>query len=74
VLGLDLQLFFTGFAHPVVFTVNESMIVDAVPIIFRTELTFHNGDSESASKRRGLTPLSFPWKSFLGFLDQGSEM
>ena len=41
VLGFNFQLFFTGFAHPVVFSLEEGVVVHAFSIVFRAEITLH---------------------------------
>jgi hypothetical protein len=42
VFGFDFQLFFAGFANPVVFAVNKGVIVDAFAVILGAEITLHN--------------------------------
>ena len=37
----DFQFFLTGFANPVVFSIDEGVIVDAFAVVVRTEIAFH---------------------------------
>src|SRR5713101_6734865 len=41
VLSFDFQFFLTGFAHPMVFSVDEGVVVDALSVVFGTEVAFH---------------------------------
>jgi len=41
VLGFNFQLLFTGFADPVVFSVEEGVVMDAFSIVFGAEITLH---------------------------------
>ena len=41
VLGLNFQFLFAGFANPVVFAVNERVVVDAVSVVVRTQVALH---------------------------------
>jgi hypothetical protein len=41
VFCFDLQLLFAGFADPVMFTVDEGVIVDAFTVIVGTQIAFH---------------------------------
>jgi hypothetical protein len=40
-LGFNFQLFFTGFAHPMVFSVDKGVVVDAFSVVFDAEITLH---------------------------------
>jgi hypothetical protein len=41
VLGLDFQLFFAGLANPVVFAIDEGVVMDTETIVFGAEITLH---------------------------------
>jgi hypothetical protein len=41
VLGFDFQFLFAGFADPVVFAVDEGVVVDALAVVFCTDVTLH---------------------------------
>ena len=68
VLGLDFQFLFTGFTYPVVFTVNEGVIVDALAVILGAKITFHNRDSRPVRSAfySALTSFSFSRVSLSG--------
>ena len=40
-LGFNFQFLFTGFAHPMVFSFYEGVVVDAFSIVFGAEITLH---------------------------------
>jgi len=42
VLGFDFQFLLTGFADPVVFSIDEGVVVDTFAVIFGAEVTLHN--------------------------------
>src|SRR5262249_4625735 len=41
VFSFDLQLFFAGFANPVVFALDEGVVVDTLTVVLRAEITLH---------------------------------
>ena len=41
VLGFDFQLLLAGFANPVMFSIDEGVIVDAFAVILGAEIAFH---------------------------------
>lgn len=41
VLGFDFQLFLARLAHPMVFAVDERVVVNALALVFRAEVTLH---------------------------------
>ena len=41
VLGFDFQFLLTGFADPVVFSIDEGVVVDTFAVIFGAEITLH---------------------------------
>ena len=41
VFCFDLQFLLAGFANPVVFAINEGMVVDTFTVVFGAEFTFH---------------------------------
>jgi hypothetical protein len=41
VFGFDFQLFLARLAHPMVFAVNECVVVNALALVFRAEVTLH---------------------------------
>ena len=40
-LGLNLEFLFAGFANPVVFAVDERVVVDAVSVVAGTQVALH---------------------------------
>ena len=42
VFGFDLQLFFAGFANPVVLAIDKGVVVDAFAVVFGAEITLHD--------------------------------
>ena len=41
VFGVDLELLFAGFANPVVFAFDESVVVNSFAVVFSAEITLH---------------------------------
>jgi hypothetical protein len=63
VFSFDFQFFLAGFANPVVLSVDEGVIVNALAVILGAKITFHNRDSGPVSGR-----LLFRF-NFLNFLE-----
>jgi hypothetical protein len=63
VFGFDLQLLLAGFADPVMFAVNEGMVVDAFAIIVGAEIAFHKN-----------AILSYLGLQFLGCISEHYEI
>jgi len=40
-LGFDLQLLLASFTNPVVFAINEGVVMNPLAVVFRAEITFH---------------------------------
>ena len=41
VFCFDLQFLLAGFTHPAMFSIDESMVVDAFAVVFGAEIAFH---------------------------------
>ena len=41
VLCFDFQFFLTRFANPVMFAINERVVMDALAVVIRAEIAFH---------------------------------
>jgi hypothetical protein len=53
--SFDFEFFLADFAHPVMFSFDEGMKVNAVAVIFRAQITFH-GVSLASLARAGVRP------------------
>ena len=55
--GFDFEFRFAGFANPVMFAIDESVVVDTLSIVFRTQIALHEPDCISRLQlpRRSLT-------------------
>ena len=42
------QFLFTGFAHPMMFAIDEGVIVDAFAVVFGAEIAFHTKRDSTA--------------------------
>ena len=56
VFRLHSQLLFAGFANPVMFAVNEGVIVDAFAVVVSAQIAFHSTAILSYFAARGLGP------------------
>ena len=54
--GFDLIFLLTRFANPVVFAVNERVVVNPFTIIFNTKIAFHADHSNTANIRIEVPP------------------
>lgn len=45
--GFDLELLLAGFANPVVFAVNERVVVDAFAVVVRAQIALHHEQDSS---------------------------